>query len=443
MNSPFERHLDRVDPANIEADAAPIQRPLRLHFARQDRNRFSCWNQPGRTLTKSGQLVHMGPLRHTQAVQSVGRSEQSVTEIEDRTASETRNIPTCEVQPRYLLLAADDNTHGPHSGYTHLASYIQRSILITAQRTEPRQFLERLIVRALNSLALARWYRLGSLNVEWRAWRFLRSGFNGLVHFMWAERDWGFLDHFSPGTALCATFHCCPDTLTEVIQDTSRLQNLAAVILMSEIQRPFFESHGVPPERIHVIHHGVDCYYFSPGSSPRLHPFTVLSVGNTRRNFSLLRAVCALLEPYRDIRIKVVAPKARSELFQHMKNVKVVSNLSDDELRSSYRESSCLLMTAEAATANNAILEAMACGLPIVSENVGGIPEYTGFRCAKLCEPGCAKALTDSIMTLYKEPNMVAHMGLLARKRAEELDWQLVAERMVRLYESVLAEHTK
>ena len=205
-----------------------------------------------------------------------------MTEIQGETAGETSHMPTSEVHPRYLLLATDDNTHGPHSGYTHLANYIQQSILITAQRKEPRQFLERLIVRAFNSRALARWYRLGSLSVEWRAWRLVRSGFTGLVHFMWAERDWGYLDHVlsSTRTPLCATFHCCPDILTEVVQDTRRLQNLAAIILMSEIQRPFFESHGVPPERIHVIHHGVDCYYFSPVSSSRSHYFTVLSVGN-------------------------------------------------------------------------------------------------------------------------------------------------------------------
>jgi glycosyltransferase involved in cell wall biosynthesis len=151
-----------------------------------------------------------------------------------------------------------------------------------------------------------------------------------------------------------------------------------------------------------------------------------------------------MLEPYADIRVKVIAPKCKTEAFQDAKNVTVASNISDDDLRASYREASCLLTTLDAATANNAVLEAMACGVPIVSENIGGIAEYTGARCAMLCEAGSADALTQSILALYKNSNMVARMSSQARERAKELDWPLVAERTVRLYENLLTErHTK
>ena len=116
------------------------------------------------------------------------------------------------------------------------------------------------------------------------------------------------------------------------------------------------------------------------------------------------------------------------------------SGLSNDELRSAYREASCLLMTLEAATANNAILEAMACGLPIVSEDVGGVAEYCGSCCARLCAPGSAEALKESILTLYRDPDMVTRMSLRARERAEEFDWPVIAKRTVRLYDEVLTE---
>jgi glycosyltransferase involved in cell wall biosynthesis len=357
------------------------------------------------------------------------------------TTSQMKDIAASDAESaRYLLLATEDNMQGDHSGYTHLAKYIQRSILIKANRSEPRQFIERAAVRMLDSRAAARWYRMGSLKVEWRAWWLVQTGFRGLIHFMWAERDWGFLDQIPTGSrsVLCATFHTCPDTLPAVIRNTRRLHTFAAIILMSEVQRSFFESHGVLAERIHVIPHGVDCAYFNPAPLARSRRFTVLSVGSYRRNFGLFRKVCRMLEPYDDIRIRVVIPKSKADEFQHLKNVIVVSGIRDDELLASYREASCLLMTLNGATANNAILEAMACGLPIVSENVGGIAEYTGVHCAKLCEPGSAEALTESILMLYKNPDMLARMSLLARKRAEELDWPLVAEQTVDLYERLL-----
>ena len=362
------------------------------------------------------------------------------------TASQMTHIPASDAKAaRYLLLATDDKMHGDHSGYTRLAKYIERSILIKAHRSEPRQFIERAAVWMLDSRSAARWYRMGSLKLEWRAWWLIQTGFRGLIHFMWAERDWGFLDQIPTGSRpiLCATFHSCPDTLAEVIRNTRRLQAFAAIILMSEVQRPFFESHGVIEERIHVIPHGVDCAYFSPAPSARSRRFTVLSVGSYRRDFMLLRKVCRMLESYDDICIKVVASKQKAGEFQHLRNLSVVSDISDDDLRASYREASCLLMTLNEATANNAVLEGMACGLPIVSENVGGIAEYTGIHCAKLCAPSSAEALTESILMLYKNPDMVARMGLLARERAKELDWPLVAEQTVHLYDGLFDESRK
>jgi glycosyltransferase involved in cell wall biosynthesis len=354
--------------------------------------------------------------------------------------SKAKNMSTCDPRmARYLLLATGDGMQGAYSGYARLADYVQRCMLITAQRKETRGLVERITVRILDSLAMTRWYRLGSLTLESRAWWTMQTGFKGLVHFMWGERDWGFFDQFptSSRPALCVTFHTCPDTLADVLRDTRRLQNLDAIILMSEIQRAFFESCGVSSERIHVIHHGVDCQFFSPAIRDRSPDFTVLFVGSYRRNFVLLRRVCTILESYSNIRIKVVVPKSRAEALRG-KNIIVVSGLRDEELLAAYREASCLLMTLDGATANNAVLEAMACGLPIVAENVGGIGEYTNAGCAKLCEPGSAEALAEAILTLSQEPNLVARMSSLARKRAKELDWPVVAERTVRLYEAAL-----
>jgi len=350
--------------------------------------------------------------------------------------------PASDVEEaRYLLLATDHKMPGDHSGYTRLAKYIQRSMLIEARRSDPRQFMERAAVWMLDRRAAARWYRMGSLKVEWRAWRLIQSGFKGLIHFLWADRDWGFLDQIpiiGSRPVLCGTFHQSSDVLSQIIRNTRRLQSFAAVILMSEVQRSFFEAHGVSKERIHVIPHGIDCAYFSPEPAARSRRFTVLSVGSYRRNFVLFQKVCRMLEPCEDICIKVVVPMDMAGEFQDLTNVIVVAGISDDNLRALYREASCLLMTAYGATANNAILEAMACGLPIVSQNVGGIAEYTGGHCAKLCDHSSAEALTEVILMLYQNPDMVTRMSLRARERAKELDWPLVARRTVRLYESLL-----
>jgi glycosyltransferase involved in cell wall biosynthesis len=346
---------------------------------------------------------------------------------------------------RYLLLASDESVQGSYSGYTRLSGHIPRSRLIHEIRTDPSRFGERALTKLVDTFSASSWYRLASLKLEYRALRATQAGFKGLIHLMWADRDWGFLDRLPMGrrgTALCGTFHTCPDTLPEVVKAPERLRNFSALILMSEVQRPFFESHGVPKDRIHVIHHGVDYHFFSPSSMNRAGPFTVLFVGNYRRNFGLLADVCSLLAPYEDIRIEIIVPRARVGEFKRHKNVSASCDISDTNLRDAYRQASCLLMTVEAATANNAILESMACGLPIVAENVGGVLEYTGTQCARLCQPGSARELADAILTLYKDDNMRFRMGDLARARAKELDWPIVAKRTIEVYEKALWSST-
>jgi glycosyltransferase involved in cell wall biosynthesis len=369
---------------------------------------------------------------------------RKMEELAKSYAAETsEQTDTTSDREKYLLLASDETLQGLYSGYSRLSSHIAGSQLIHEIRNDPRKLGERALVKLLDTFSGSSWYRLASLKLEYRAWRVMQAGFTGLVHLMWAERDWGFLDQLPisrRNATLCGTFHTPPDTLPKVVTAPERLKNFAALILMSEVQRPFFESLGVSSDRIHVVHHGVDCNFFSPSRTHRSEVFTVLFVGNFRRNFGLLAKICRLLEPYEDITIKLVVPKSRIAEFEGHKNVIVESNLSDVELRNAYREASCLLMTLEAATANNAILEAMACGLPIVAENIGGVAEYTGIHSAILCQPGSAGELTDAILTLYRDQSMCARMGEIARARATELDWPIVAKRTIAVYEETLGK---
>ena len=90
--------------------------------------------------------------------------------------------------------------------------------------------------------------------------------------------------------------------------------------------------------------------------------------------------------------------------------------------------------TAEQATANNVLLEALACGTPIVADRVGGIPEYVTDGCGFLSGPGDAAALADSIEQLARSPALRHSMGAAARRRAEELAWPKVAARTLDIY---------
>jgi glycosyltransferase involved in cell wall biosynthesis len=68
------------------------------------------------------------------------------------------------------------------------------------------------------------------------------------------------------------------------------------------------------------------------------------------------------------------------------------------------------------------IMEAMATGLPVVSTNIGGIPEMiveneTGF----LVQPGDAAAMAHAIETVINDPSSAARFGYSGYERARTL----------------------
>jgi glycosyltransferase involved in cell wall biosynthesis len=341
-------------------------------------------------------------------------------------------------QYRRLLIASESGVQGGHSGYTQIARHLVGSQLISEVRGKSISRRDRLGDMALSRLSGSRWYRMSSFRAEREAIRRFRRQRINLIHYLWADRDWGYIDlcptNFRP--SLCATFHGCPDDFHEIVNHKHRLKNFSAIILVSETQRDFFANSGFPTDRLFVIPHGVDCEYFQPSGKLRADPFRLLSVGSYRRNFGALRQICEALQET-EIRIALVLPSEKKHLFDGLKNVKVYTNVTDTELRSLYQRASCFLMTVEAATANNAILEAMACGVPIISEAIGGIPEYVGSESGILYPAGSVREGVQAILKLYGDRNLIEQMGAAARFEAEKLNWRVIGQKTSSVYEEI------
>ncbi len=90
---------------------------------------------------------------------------------------------------------------------------------------------------------------------------------------------------------------------------------------------------------------------------------------------------------------------------------------------------------------SNAILEAMAAGLPIVSTRVGGTPMQVGQEGAEmLVEPGDQAALAHKLLTLIETPQLRVGLGAAMRRRIENsFDIQKVASTYAAAYTTLHA----
>ncbi len=73
------------------------------------------------------------------------------------------------------------------------------------------------------------------------------------------------------------------------------------------------------------------------------------------------------------------------------------------------------------------VIEAMACGLCVVSTNVGGVPDLIEDGVSGLLVPPAnPSAMANAIRRLYREPGLASRLSSNARRRVEKFDWSLV-----------------
>ena len=210
------------------------------------------------------------------------------------------------------------------------------------------------------------------------------------------------------------------------------------VVALCEEQRVFF-AHLVGQERVCLIPHGVDTHFFHPGSEPRKR--RVLIVGGWLRDWQLAeRVLTAALRLRDDFHVRLVSPAADNPL-RHLlpqERTEITGRLSDEELLKEYQTCGVVFFPFRDATANNALLEACACGCRIVAADVGGVRDYLGMS-GMLFPPSTepdrvAVMLMQSLDMAESEPYVPEAVA-----RAASFDWREVERQLRTTYEFVLA----
>jgi glycosyltransferase involved in cell wall biosynthesis len=118
--------------------------------------------------------------------------------------------------------------------------------------------------------------------------------------------------------------------------------------------------------------------------------------------------------------------------------VVALSEVSDIDLLAAYQAADILLMPLTDCTANCALLEGLACGLPVVATDVGGVRDYVDESCARLVPPGDVERMCEAILAMVSDERLKSQMGRQSRLRALATDWNAVADGLVRVYKTIM-----
>jgi glycosyltransferase involved in cell wall biosynthesis len=333
--------------------------------------------------------------------------------------------------------------HAAHSGYQGFQRFVGRMLRppvgFRFLKIKGFPLLGWRIDQAIAKLMRRECYSLALFLTEAAAAVHMMGHKGSIYHVLYGDTDLCWLGRVRKllGTRVVATFHEGAEGLEYLKIDQRLVKSLDAVILVSESQRSYFAGL-VSAERIFVVPHGVDTEFFHPGDQPFAEP-VYLTIGGHLRDFETLKL--AIDRVHREIpTARFIAVGAEhghnGSRFVHPR-VEFLQGISDEQLRSLYQRAILAVFSFKQSTANNSVLEAMACGLPVLATNVGGVREYVGEG-GILCPQFDSVAMADAMVRIYRDPSLAAQLGSTARSRALQFDYRLAADRQSQVYAKIL-----
>ena len=293
-------------------------------------------------------------------------------------------------------------------------------------------------------------------------WRRLERGlpFAGrpadIVHFEWATKAAGCTELVELLAARVVVSCRGTDVAVMAPADTRLADELrrlfdraAAVHCVSEAVLRAAEGLGLDRSRAFVNHPAVDTRWFVPRPAAPSTAIRILSVGRlhpVKGYDDALAAIRLLADRAHDVRYTIVGggdPDVEASLRVTVRQlglddrVIMAGAMAPDGVRSQLLSADVFLLSSVSEGLSNAVLEAMATALPVVSTAVGGMAEalrdgIDGF----LVPPGDPVAIADALERLVVDPVLRSELGGQGRRRAcESFDLEAQLDRFESSYQ--------
>jgi colanic acid/amylovoran biosynthesis glycosyltransferase len=208
--------------------------------------------------------------------------------------------------------------------------------------------------------------------------------------------------------------------------------------------------------RVELVRNGIDMNRFKQPDTPPSGTFTILAVARLveKKGLPILIDACRLLrDGGHDFRCEIVGKGAqRSHLerlirdWQLQKEVRLIGPLPQHEIVERYHRAHVLALPCIVGSDGNreglpvSIVEALACGVPVVSTPVTGIPEAVrDDQNGLIVAEGDSIALANALERLMNDPDLLHRLRKAARPSVlDEFQQERTASRLLGLFQEAL-----
>ena len=268
--------------------------------------------------------------------------------------------------------------------------------------------------------------------------RHFREHTGAVYHFIYGEKSFRQTGRLAGrnGNRIVVTVHHPEEHHAELFRSLDRYRRVDRVVTVSRVQLSAW-ANVVGADRVSYVPYAVDTDFFTPPADPKPPPpLRCLFVGFHARDFDALdRLVGELREP--DFHWTLICGNRRCEpLARAYDHVTWQQRVDEPEYLRLLQQSHALVLPLLRSTTNTAVLEAMACGLPVVT-NAGGIEDYLDPDSSLVYSAGDTEGMAAGLRQLQGDAGAWKAMSQAARRRALTFSWEATARRMTALYEEV------
>ena len=226
-----------------------------------------------------------------------------------------------------------------------------------------------------------------------------------------------------------------------------KLQNIICVSQSSK--EDVIAEFRVKEERITVIPNGIDIKTFKPSPSSKTLDFKIVTTASADIPLKglkhLILALPRVLEEYPLTRLNVIGKSPNKSKLNKLiddlnlkDKITFTSGVTEEEIVKIYHNSDIAVIPSLYEGFGFGAGEAMACGVPLISTDSGGLKQVIGDSALKI-KPGSVEEIEESIIKLFNDEETRKELSRKGRERMEELyDWEIAAKDYIDLFEKLI-----